>query len=82
VPVAAFDVGGIHDWLLDGVNGYLAPGNPPTAHGLAEAIIKSLRDPAIHARLCAGAVEVAQQFNIKNHLTALMEVFQSVILQK
>jgi glycosyltransferase involved in cell wall biosynthesis len=82
VPVAAFDVGGIHDWLLDGVNGYLASGSPPTAHGLAEAIIKSLRDPAIHARLRTGAVEVAQQFNIKNHLTALMEVFQSVILQK
>ena len=82
VPVAAFDVGGIHDWLLDGVNGHLASGNPPTSRGLAEAIIKSLRDPVTHARLRTGAVEVAQQFNIKNHLTALMEVFQSVVLQK
>lgn len=78
VPVAAFDVGGIHDWLLDGVNGYLASGNPPTSRGLAEAIIKSLSDPAVHARLRTGAVEVAQQFNIRNHLTALLEVFHSV----
>ena len=79
VPVAAFDVGGIHDWLLDGVNGYLASGSPPTSQGLAGAIINCLRDPAVHARLRTGAVEVAQQFNIKNHLTALLDVFTNVI---
>jgi glycosyltransferase involved in cell wall biosynthesis len=82
VPVAAFDVGGIPDWLLDGVNGYLAPGSPPTAEGLAEAIINCVRDPGVHARLRAGAIEVAQQFNIKNHLTALLEVFSSVIARQ
>lgn len=79
VPVAAFDVGGIPDWLVDGVNGYLAPGRPPTALGLAQAIINCLHDPATHARLCHGAFEVAQQFNIKNHLAALLEVFTNVI---
>lgn len=78
VPVAAFDVGGIHDWLSDGVNGYLAPGTPPTAKGLAQAIIKCLHDPATHARLRDGAVEVARKFNVKNHLTALLEVFTNV----
>lgn len=81
VPVAAFDVGGIHDWLLDGVNGYLASGSPPTSRGLAQAIINCLRDPAVHARLRSGAVEIAQQFNIKNHLTALLEVFSKVVAQ-
>ena len=79
VPVAAFAVGGIPDWLIDGVNGYLAPGNPPTAAGLAQAIINCLQDPATHARLRRGAREVAQQFNIKNHLVALTEVFSSVV---
>jgi|SRR5882672_3170984 len=78
VPVAAFDVGGIHDWLSDGVNGFLASASPPTAKGLAQAIINCLRDPATHARLRAGAIEVSQQFNIKNHLTALLEVFSNV----
>jgi glycosyltransferase involved in cell wall biosynthesis len=78
VPVAAFDVGGIHDWLSDGVNGYLASGTPPTSKGLAQAIIKCLRDPATHARLRQGAIEVARQFNIKNHLAALLEVFDKV----
>jgi glycosyltransferase involved in cell wall biosynthesis len=79
VPVAAFDVGGIHDWLVDGVNGYLASGNPPTSAGLARAIIKCLRDPETHARLRAGAVDVSRQFNIRNHLTALLEVFKDVV---
>jgi glycosyltransferase involved in cell wall biosynthesis len=63
VPAAAFRVGGIPDWLRDGVNGYLAPGDPPTAAGLAEAIVRCLEDPARHARLCEGAREVAGQFN-------------------
>ena len=79
VPVAAFAVGGIPDWLVNGVNGYLASGDPPTADGLAQAIISCLRDPVIHARLRRGAREVAQQFNIKNHLVALTEVFTSVV---
>jgi glycosyltransferase involved in cell wall biosynthesis len=82
VPVAAFDVGGIHDWLSDGVNGYLASGVPPTSKGLAEAIIKCLQDPATHARLRGGALEVARKFNIKNHLTALLEVFTNVTAQQ
>src|SRR5207253_10057138 len=78
IPVAAFKVGGIPDWLVDGVNGYMASGSPPTSSGLAQAIIKCLYDPVTHARLRQGAREVAQQFNVKNHLTALLEVFSSV----
>ena len=82
VPVAAFNVGGIHDWLLDGVNGYLASGSPPTSAGLAEAIIKCVQDPKVHARLRIGAVEVSRQFNIENHLTALLEVFRHVTTER
>ncbi|HEX2202618.1 MAG TPA: glycosyltransferase family 4 protein, partial [Longimicrobium sp.] len=35
VPAAAFDVGGIREWLRPGANGWLAPGRPPTPEGLA-----------------------------------------------
>ena len=38
VPVAAFSTGAIPEWLTDGVNGALAPADPPTAAGLADAV--------------------------------------------
>jgi glycosyltransferase involved in cell wall biosynthesis len=79
VPAVAFDVGGIPTWLIDGVNGYLAPADPPTAGGLANAIVRCLEDEDTHARLRNGAARVAGQFNLENHLTNLMEVFNSVL---
>ncbi|MBC8030779.1 MAG: glycosyltransferase family 4 protein [Pyrinomonadaceae bacterium] len=82
VPAAAFSVGGVPDWLVDGVNGYLAPGDPPTSQGLADAIVRCLRDPAEHAQLRQGAVRVAEQFSIKSHLAALMEVFEHVAARR
>ena len=78
IPVAAFDVGGVSDWLVNGVNGYLAPGDPPTADGLAGAIIKCLQDLNIYQELQKGARTVAAQFNLENHLKALYEVFDQV----
>ncbi len=55
LPVAAFDVGGISEWLRPGVNGQLAPGDPPTAAGLAKAIVACLRDRQTHDKLRDGA---------------------------
>jgi glycosyltransferase involved in cell wall biosynthesis len=74
LPVAAFAVGGIPDWLRPGVNGYLAPGDPPTARGLADAIIACLEDPDTHARLRDGAGAVAAEFTLDRHMDALLRV--------
>jgi glycosyltransferase involved in cell wall biosynthesis len=79
VPAAAFAVGGIPDWLLDGVNGHLAPADPPTAAGLADAVARCLRDPAAHARLRQGAREVARRFDRRAHLEALLRIFDEVV---
>lgn len=79
VPVAAFSTGGIGEWLKDGVNGYLAPGDKPDAHLLAKAIVDCLHDPLIHQRLKDGASQLAQRFNVENHLTALLKVFEEVV---
>jgi len=78
VPCAAFQVGGVTDWLMSGVNGYLASGDPPTAAGLAGAIGNCLKDPNIYRELCAGAVTVASQFNLDHHLEGLYGVFDQV----
>jgi glycosyltransferase involved in cell wall biosynthesis len=78
MPTVAFAVGGITDWLIDGVNGHLAAGDPPTAENLADAIAKCFRDPLAYARLRQGAVEVSRKFKMERHLTALLNVLEQV----
>jgi glycosyltransferase involved in cell wall biosynthesis len=78
LPVAAFAVGGIPDWLHDGVNGYMAMGDPATPAGLADAIVKCLRTPAVHARLRRGAIAMASRFNLHNHMTQLYDLFDQI----
>lgn len=78
LPAVAFAVGGIPDWLKDGVNGYLAPADPPTAAGLAEAVIKCLRDPDSYNRLRSGAVTIAQTFSAGSHVSELARIFEQV----
>jgi glycosyltransferase involved in cell wall biosynthesis len=79
VPAVAFVVGGVPTWLADGVNGHLAPGNPPTAGGLAQAIIKCLGDPRAHARLRHGAVRMARRLTMNKHLSALLPIFEAAV---
>ena len=74
LPAAAFAVGGIPEWLSDGVNGHLAPGDPPNAAGLARAIVECVRDPAELARLRSGAKEMARLFELDAHLDALVAI--------
>jgi glycosyltransferase involved in cell wall biosynthesis len=78
VPAAAFDVGGISDWLKDGVNGHLARADPPTSEGLAEAVIKCLCDPVLYLQLRRGAETIAQNFNAREHVSKLMTVFEEI----
>jgi glycosyltransferase involved in cell wall biosynthesis len=75
VPAAAYAVGGIPDWLRDGVNGHLALGEPPTAEGLAEAIFRCLGDQAHYASLQAGAKRVVAGFaEVSAHTRAVVEI--------
>lgn len=79
LPAAAFALGGIPEWLSDGVNGHLAPGDPPSAAGLARAIVECVRDPSELARLGHGARELSNRFNVDAHVDALLAIFESVI---
>jgi glycosyltransferase involved in cell wall biosynthesis len=78
LPVAAFAVGGIGEWLTSGRNGYLAPGNPPTVQGLTEAIVACLRDPQTHARLRKGASRLSADFSFDVHVALLLKAFNDV----
>ena len=82
VPAAAFAVGGIPRWLEDGVNGHLAPGDPPTAAGLADAIIRCLESAETYAQLRRRAAILAGQFSVECHLANLMTIFKNVVAQK
>ena len=80
VPAAAFAVGGIPDWLIDGVNGHLASGLPPTARGIGDAVVRCLRDPAHYASLRHNAWKVALRFNLQAHVREVLRVLEDVAL--
>jgi glycosyltransferase involved in cell wall biosynthesis len=75
VPIAAFAVGGIPEWLEDGKTGALAPADPPTAEGLSSAIIRCLTTPAIRTSNPREGRHRAQA-SIAQHLEALMPLLE------
>jgi len=79
VPAVAFDVGGIPNWLRHGVNGILAPANPPTTEGLVAAILIALGNAGDYAKLRANAKQIASEFTVDRHVRALEAVFESVV---
>jgi glycosyltransferase involved in cell wall biosynthesis len=78
LPAVAYEVGGIAEWLVPGRSGEVAPGDPPTVAGLADAIVRALQDPARHASLRRGAWEVASQFTMAAHMSRLEPILFSV----
>jgi glycosyltransferase involved in cell wall biosynthesis len=78
VPAVAFDVGGISDWLKPGINGVLAPGKPPTVHGLSDAIVTALADADTHARLSEGARSSVADFSGEEHARKVLRVLGRV----
>ena len=75
LPTAAFGVGGIPEWLTDGVNGAVAPLDYAPAASLAHAIGRCL-DPGHHGQLRDGAREVAGRYTMDRHLAALLPVLE------
>jgi glycosyltransferase involved in cell wall biosynthesis len=76
VPVVAFATGGIPEWLQDGVNGCLAPGDPPTAEGFADALIRCIRSLESSDELTRGALAAARSRRDDQHLHALLDILR------
>ena len=74
-PSIAFDVGGIREWLADGVNGRLvAPAEGDT--GFARAIASLLDNPPECARLGQNALDVSRRMSLSAHVERLEAVLQ------
>lgn len=74
VPVAAFAVGGIREWLEHGKTGVLAPADPPSAAGLAQAIVECLTSSAIRQSVAEHARGGHNRHAIGEHVDALVPV--------
>ena len=77
LPAVAYEVGGVTEWLRPGKSGELAPGNPPTAPGLADAIVRALANRDHYQHLSRGAWEVAREFTPASHLDKLLPILAS-----
>lgn len=75
VPSVAFAVGGIPEWLHDGVNGHFAPA-PPSVGSLADAITKALAGRAHYDTLRQRACCEAQRYSLDDHLAKLTAIFE------
>jgi glycosyltransferase involved in cell wall biosynthesis len=82
IPAAAFAVGGIPEWLINGVSGFLAEGGQLSASALAGAIIRCLSDPKTYATLREGSRSNARRFTTDSHLRGLLGIFESVLTER
>jgi colanic acid/amylovoran biosynthesis glycosyltransferase len=78
LPVFATDHGGIPEAIENGVSGILVPERDHEA--LSEALLKSVKDPDLLARLARnGANAVEQKFEQKNQSRRLEEIYLGMI---
>ena len=78
LPAVGYQVGGIPDWLISGVTGELAASDPPTAAGLADAIVRALANPEHYSALRKGAWEHSRQFTMERHMAQVEPLLEAV----
>jgi glycosyltransferase involved in cell wall biosynthesis len=79
-PVVAFDVGGVTEWLSDGVTGYVVPRNDVA--GVADRLSRLLADDSLCRRMgAAGRSAVEARFRCRHHLPKLLETFSEAIAE-
>lgn len=77
-PVVAYDVGGVSDWLEDGVTGTLVPAKD--INGLANAITALLRNPERAMRYGElGRENALRFFNPERHLVKLIGIYEEAL---
>jgi glycosyltransferase involved in cell wall biosynthesis len=78
VPVISYDVGGQGEAVRNGVNGFLLP--PNDEEGVLTALLKMIRDPALHQRLSGEARRTAEtSFNFERYIDELIEYYYDLL---
>ena len=79
VPVVAFDVGGIPEWLIDGAAGHLASSSGSPVPSLRDAIVRALADPTHYAALRREARDAYAAARARQHVGALARALAGVV---
>jgi L-malate glycosyltransferase len=78
-PVVATAAGGIPEVVVDGETGFIVP--PRDHEGMAEAIVRLLKDPALRDRLGrAGRARVQKRFSAGRMIRDTLRVYQRVAM--
>jgi glycosyltransferase involved in cell wall biosynthesis len=74
VPAVAFDVGGIREWLSDGVTGRLVATPPLSSAAFAAAIVDCVSDRARLRSWGTAARALSRQRTVAAHVAALEQL--------
>lgn len=80
IPAVASDFGGNPYMVTDDWNGYIVPQRDPAA--LANTIAKIMDDPALHEKLCKGALESYEKKFTASAMTRQLEALYEKAVQK
>jgi glycosyltransferase involved in cell wall biosynthesis len=78
-PIVATDVGGVTEVIEHDISGLIVPIGD--ANALGAAIARVMRDPALAARLSAGARARAPMFSIENTVSRTLEVYRELLAE-
>lgn len=78
VPVVAFAVGGIPEWLEDGQSGFLV--TPYRLDVFADRLARLLDDPELAVKMGAfGREQVIRRFSAPSHVSRLIAIYEEVV---
>jgi glycosyltransferase involved in cell wall biosynthesis len=81
VPAIAFDVGGIREWLRDGVNGFLVGCRVPNSKAFADGLVRALAQPEQVAGMRHAARATALEMSLHKHLDGVETVLAGACCQ-
>ncbi|MBI4161838.1 MAG: glycosyltransferase family 4 protein [Acidobacteria bacterium] len=77
VPIVATRVGGAEEAIADGESGYLLP--PGDVGGIADRVVRLLRDPELRRRMAARGRQGLERFDIRAMVRRQAELYEDLL---